>query len=161
MKKILLIGLLIFSVSAGAFARKFVAEGRTYSALGDYKIELADNPITLNGIDHKAFIISDANSNMEITISVQKIKGGKRYVVLSDALCVQYICNGAYFGVELLDPSFEKDGYKTSGSALNRNEYFHQKAISTGVNCELDNTKLIAAYFPMLLNNYENILATK
>jgi len=161
MKKILLIGLLIFSVSAGAFARKFVAEGKTYSALGDYKIELADNPVTLNGIDHKAFIISYANSNMEITITVQKIKGGKRYVVLSDALCVQYVCKGSYFGVELLDSSFEKEGYKTSASALNRSEYFHQKAISTGVNCELDNTKLIAAYFPMLINNYENILASK
>lgn len=161
MKKFLLITLLIFSVSAGAFARKFVAEGKTYSALGDYKIELADNPITLNGIDNKAFIISYANSNMEITITVQKVKGGKRYVVLSDALCVQYVCNGIYFGVELLDKSYEKDGYKTSGSALNRTEYFHQKAISTGVNCELDNTRLIAAYFPMLLNNYENILATK
>ena len=161
MKKIILTILLILAVSAGTFARKFVAEGKTYSALGNYKIELADNQVTLNGVENKAFIISYANSNMEITIAVQKVKNGKRYVVLSDDLCVQYVCNGSYFGVELLDQSFEKDGYKTSGSAINRNEYFHQKAISTGGSCELDNTKLIAAYFPMLLNNYENILATK
>jgi hypothetical protein len=122
---------------------------------------LADNPITLNGEEHKAFIISYANSNMEITIAVQKVKKGKRYVVLSDALCVQYVCNGNYFGVELLDKSFGKDGYSTSPSSLNRTEYFRQKALTTGVSCELDNTKLIAAFFPMLLNNYENIIAAK
>jgi hypothetical protein len=159
MKKIFLISLLVFAVSAGAFARKFVAEGKTFSALGNYKIELADNPVTLNGEEHKAFIISYANSNMEITVAVQKVKNGKRYVVLSDALCVQYVCNGKYFGVELLDKSFGKDGFSTSSSALNRAEYFRQKALSTGVSCELDNTKLIAAFFPMLMNNYENILA--
>lgn len=161
MKKIFLISLLIFLVFTGVFARKFVAEGRTFSALGDYKIELADNLITLNGAEHKTFIISYANSNMEITIAVQKVKDGRRYVVLSDALCVQYVCNGNYFGVELLDKSFGKDGFSTSPSALNREEYFHQKALSTGVSCELDNTRLIAAFFPKLLNNYENILAIK
>jgi hypothetical protein len=161
MKRVLLITLLIFTVSAGAFARKFVAEGKTYSALGNYKIEIADNPITLNGEELKAFVISYANSNMEITVAVQKVKGGKRYVVLSDVLSVQYVCNGTYFGVELLDKSLEKDGYKTSSSALNRSEYFHQKALTTGQSCELDNTRLIAAYFPMLINNYENILASK
>jgi hypothetical protein len=161
MKKILLMTLLIFSVSAGAFARKFVAEGKTYSALGDYKIEIADNPIILNGEELKAFVIGYANSNMEITVAVQKVKGGIRYVVLSDVLSVQYVCNGTYFGVELLDKSLEKDGYKTSASALNRSEYFHQKALTTGQSCELDNTRLIAAYFPMLINNYENILASK
>jgi hypothetical protein len=161
MKKLLLISFLIFAVSAGAFARKFVAEGKTYSALGDYKIELADNPITLNGVEYKAFIISYANSNMEFTVAVQKVKEGRRYIVLSDALCVQYVCNGNYFGVTLLDKSFAGEGYKTSPSALNRTEYFRQKAITTGVSCELDNTKLIASYFPMLLNNYENILAIK
>jgi hypothetical protein len=161
MKKILLVTILILAVSAGSFARKFVAEGRTYSALGDYKIEIADNPITINGEELKAFVISYANSNMEITVAVQKVKDGKRYVVASDALSVQYVCHGTYFGVELLDKSLEKDGFKTSPSALNRSEYFHQKAITTGQSCELDNTKLIAAYFPMLLNNYENILAAK
>jgi hypothetical protein len=161
MKKILLITLLIFVVSAGSFARKFVAEGKTYSALGNYKIEVADNSIMLGGAELKTFVISYANSNMEVSVAIRKSKDGVKYLVLSDALSVQYVCHGSYFGVELLDKSFEKDGYKTSPSALNRTEYFHQKAISTDESCELDQTKLIAAYFPMLINNQENIIAEK
>jgi hypothetical protein len=159
MKKFFLIALLIFAVSAGSFARKFVAEGSTFSALGNYKIEIADNPVLLNSKEMKTFIISYENSKMEVTVAIWQRKDAKTYVVKSDALAVQYVCNGSYFGVEMLDKSFEKDGFKTSFSALNRTEYFHQKALSTTESCELDQTKLIAAYFPMLLNNKENMIA--
>lgn len=161
MKRIFLAAALIFAVTMTSFARKFVAEGKTYSALGNYKIELADNLITLNGKELKAFIISYANTNMEVTVAFDKNRKGMKYFVLSDNLSVQYVCNGDYFGVAKLDKELEKDGHKTSDSALNRSEYFHQKIITTGSNCDLDNSKLIAVYFPMLINNYENILAAK
>jgi len=161
MKRTYLAAVLIFAVSITSFARKFVAEGKTYSALGNYKLEIADNPITLNGKELKAFVISYANSNMEVTVAFDKSRKGMKYYVLSDNLSVQYVCNGDYFGVAKLDKELEKDGYKTSDSALNRSEYFHQKVITRGGNCDLDNSKLIAAYFPMLINNYENILAVK
>ena len=161
MKRTYLAAVLIFAVSITSFARKFVAEGKTYSALGNYKLEIADNPITLNGKELKAFVISYANSNMEVTVAFDKSRKGMKYYVLSDNLSVQYVCNGDYFGVAKLDKELEKDGYKTSDSALNRGEYFHQKVITRGGNCDLDNSKLIAAYFPMLINNYENILAVK
>jgi hypothetical protein len=161
MKRIFLAAALILAFSATSFARKFVAEGKTYSALGDYKIEIADNPMTLNGKELKSFVISYANSNMEVTVAFDKTRKGMKYYVLSDKLCVQYVCNGNYFGIEKLNQEFEKDGYKTSDSALNRAEYFHQKVITRDSNCDLDNSKLIAAYFPMLINNYENILATR
>jgi hypothetical protein len=82
------------------------------------------------------------------------------YFVLSPALSIKYVCNGDYFGVAKLT---EKDleGYRTSETALNRSEYFHQKVLARGVNCDLENSKLIAAYFPMLLNNYENVVASR
>jgi hypothetical protein len=86
---------------------------------------------------------------------------GKKYYVLSDNLCVQYVSNRHYFGVEKLDKEIEKDGFRTSDAALNRVEYFHQKVITTGYSWRRDNTKLIAAYFPMLLNNAENLIAEK
>jgi len=161
MKRFFLVTALIFAVSITSFARKFVAEGRTYSALGDYKIEIADNPMTLNGKELKAFVISYANSNMEVTVAFDKTRKGMKYYVLSDKLCVQYVCNESYFGIEKLNKELEKDGYKTSDSALNRTEYFHQKVITRNTNCDLDNSKLIAAYFPMLINNYENILTSR
>jgi hypothetical protein len=161
MKRIFLAAALILAVSITSFARKFVAEGKTYSALGNYTLEIADNPIILNGKELKAFVISYANSNMEVTVAFDKDRKGMKYYVLSDVLSVQYVCNGTFFGIAKLDKELEKDGYKTSESALNKSEYFHQKVITRGGSCDLDNSKLIAAYFPMLLNNFENILAIK
>jgi hypothetical protein len=161
MKRLFLVAAFIIAISIASFARKFVAEGKTYSSLGDYKIEMADSPVILNGKELKAFIISYANSNMEVTVAIDKSRKGMKYYVLSNNLSVQYICRDGYFGVAKLGKELEKDGYKTSESALSRGEYFHQKVITTGSACDLDNSKLIAAYFPMLINNYENILTAR
>jgi hypothetical protein len=161
MKRILFVAALILAVSVASFARKFVAEGKTFTALGNYKIEIADNPVTLMGKEMKAFIISYENTNMEVTVAFDKSRKGMTYYVLSPTLAVKYVCNGKYFGVEKLNNELEKDGYRTSESALNRGEYFHQKVLSTGGSCDLENSKLIAAYYPMLINDFENILATR
>lgn len=152
MKRVFFAVVLVVAMVTTSFGRELVAEGKTHSTLGDYKIEIADNPVKLNGVDHKAFVISYQNSPMEVTVVVTKGKNCKNYVVLSDKLSVQYVCNENYFGVQLLDPSFEKDGLKTSTAALNKFEYFHQKAISSGKRGEVENTQMIAAYFPMLIN---------
>jgi len=157
----ILASVLIIVFCTASFARKLVAEGKTHTGLGNYKIELADNPITVKGVDCKAYIISYENAPMEVTVVICKDRKCKRYVVLSDKLSVQYICNPNYFGVEKLGKTFEKEGYKTSDSALNRSEYFHQKVISHGRGDELQNTQLIAAFFPMLLNDPAEIVATR
>ncbi len=152
MKRVFFALVLVVAMTTTSFSRELVAEGKTHSALGDYKIEMADNPVKINGVDHKAFIISYQNSPMEVTVVVTKGKNCKNYVVLSDKLSVQYVCNENYFGVQLLDKSFEKDGFSTSIAALNKSEYFHQKAITSGKRGEVENTQMIAAYFPMLIN---------
>ena len=152
MKRMLFAGLLIVAFSTASFSREFVASGKTHSTFGDYKIEIANNPVTINGEQFKAYVISYQNSPMEVTVVVTKDKKCKNYIVLSDKLSVQYVCNGDYFGVQKLDKSFEKDGYKTSDAALNRSEYFHQKLIAQGKLGDMLNTQLIAAYFPMLIN---------
>lgn len=151
MKRMILAVVLIAGLSTAAFARKTVAEGKTFTAMGDYKIELADKTIPLKGEECKTFVISYENSPMEVTVVVCKDQKCKRYVVLSDKLSVQYVCNDKYFGVEKLDKAFAKEGYKTSDESLNRSEYFHQKVIGPGKGSELENTQLIAAFFPALL----------
>jgi hypothetical protein len=160
MKRTVLTVVLIVAMSFAAFARKFVSEGKTFSAIGNYKIEMADNPVTLDGKDLKAFVISYENTDMEVIIAFDKTPKGMKYYVLSDNLSIQYVCNRNFFGVAILDKELEKDGYRTSETALNRGEYFHQKVITTGGNCDLENAKLIAIYYPMLINNFENLLAT-
>jgi hypothetical protein len=153
MKRILSAGLLIVAFSTASFSREFVTGGKTHSAFGDYKIELADKPVTINGEQLKAYVISYQNSPLEVKVVIMKDKKCKNYIVLSDKLSVQYVCNGDYFGVKRLDKSFEKDGLTTSNEALNRSEYFHQKLIVPGKQSELESTQLIAAYFPMLIKD--------
>jgi hypothetical protein len=98
---------------------------------------------------------------MKVTVAIYKDRKCRKYVVLSDKLSVQYVCNENYFGVEKLDKEFEKDGYKTSDAELNRSEYFHQKVISPGRRDMLEATQLIAAYFPMLLSTTTEAIASR
>ena len=161
MKRIILASVLIILFSTASFARKLVAEGKTFTDFGNYRIELADNPLQMKGEDCKTYIISYENTPLEVTVVICKERKCKRYLALSDKLSVQYVCNENYFGVELLGKTFEKEGYRTSASALNRTEYFRQKVISHGRGEELENTKLIAAFYPMLLNDRSDIVATR
>jgi hypothetical protein len=151
---------LLLTFSTTSFTRELVAEGRTNSVLGDYKIEIADNPFTLNGKEFTAFVISYQNSPMEVKVAVTKDRNGKKYIVISDKLSVQYVSNEYYFGVERLDKSYLKDGYETTDDFLNRSEYFHQKVLTSGEGTDLDKTRLIAAYFPLLLKSEVPIVAT-
>lgn len=161
MIRIFVTAVLMLVLSTASFGRKLVAEGKTHTALGNYKIELADNPMTVKGEDHKAYVISYENTPMEVTVVICKEKKCCRYVVLSDKLSIQYVCNKDYFGVQKLGDTFEADGFKTSEAALNRGEYFHQKVLCSGQGNELDNTRLIAAFFPMLLNETSDIVAAR
>jgi hypothetical protein len=153
MKRMFFAALLMIAFSSVSFSREFVAEGKTYSALGDYKIKIADNSVTINGVQLKAYIISYENSPMEVKVAIMKDKKCKNYIVLSDKLSIEYVCNGDYFGVQKLGKSFEKDGILTSDESLNRTEYFHQRLIAQGRQGELEATQLIAAYFPMLVKD--------
>ncbi len=161
MKKMFLLALLTVAFGSASFSRELVAEGKTYSALGDYRIEIADNPVIINGDEIKSFVISYQNTPLEVKVAIRKERDCKKYIVLSDKLCVQYVCNANYFGVERLDKSFEKDGYTTSDTFLDRNEYFHQKVLTSGPTSDIDNTRLIASYFPMLLKNSAAPVALK
>ncbi|MFZ0280588.1 MAG: hypothetical protein WAL29_02980 [Bacteroidales bacterium] len=161
MKRFFLAAVLVTAFCTISFGRKLVAEGKTYTTLGNYKIESADNQIPLKGQDCKAYIISYENSPMEVTVAVCKDRKCKRYIVISDKLSVQYVCNNSYFGVEKLDKSFMKDGIRTSDTAMNRSEYFHQKVLTPGKSGELEATQLIAAYFPRLLNDVSDAVASR
>lgn len=142
---------LTLAFSVASFSSELVTEGKTNTSLGNYKIEIANNPVMINGKEFKTMVISYQNSPLEVKVAVVNDSNEKKYIVLSDRLSVQYVCKANYFGVERLDKSFEKAGYLTSDDSLNRSEYFHQKVLSSGEGCELDNTRLIAAYFPMLI----------
>jgi hypothetical protein len=159
MKKLLFAGLLLVAFSTASFAREVVATGKSNTSLGDYTISVADKPLTVNGEELKSFIISYKNSPLEVTVAIKKGKKCNDYIVLSDKLCVQYTCNKDYFGVQKLDKNTACEGFNVSDAFLNRSQYFHQKKLTHGQNSELENTQMIAAYFPMLIN--EEVVAEK
>jgi hypothetical protein len=161
MKRVFFALVLVVAFCTASFAGKVVAKGKTFTSLGDYRIETADNPVPMKGEDCKAYIISYENTQMKVTVAICKDRNCKKYVVLSDDLSVQYVCNDNYFGVEKLDKAFEKDGYQTSDTQLNRSEYFHQKVIAPGKRSELEATQLIAAFFPMLINPATEAFASR
>jgi len=161
MKRLISIAVLTLAFCTASFAGKVVAKGPSYTALGNYTIENADNPAFVKGEECKTFVIRYENSPLEVTVAICKDRKCKKYVVLSDKLSVQYVCNEKYFGVEKLDKAFEKDGFKTSDSELNRSEYYHQKVLTPGKRGELEATQLIAAYFPMLLNTPTEAIASR
>jgi hypothetical protein len=156
MKRILFAVTLILALSTASLAGGFVTGGKTHTTLGDYKIKVADKPITINGQQLKTYQITYENSSMKVLVAVRNDKNCKNYIVLSNVLSVQYICNGDYFGVQMLEKPLEslnKDGYATTDEGLNKSEYFHQKLIIPGKQTELASTELIAAYFPMLIKD--------
>jgi hypothetical protein len=161
MKRIVVAAVLVIAFSTASFSRKPVAKGETYTTLGKYKIELADNQVPLKGEDCKTYVVSYENSPMEATIAVCKDKNCRTYVVLSDKLSVQYVCTDMYFGVQKLDKAFEKGDRKSNNSALNREEFFHQKILTPGNRSELEATQLIAAYFPRLINGVTEAVASR
>lgn len=160
MKRIFITVILIVALSIASFARKTVAAGETHTVLGDYVIEQADEPFVLDGEKLKTFIISYKNTPMEVVVAIRKDRNCRKYFVISDILSVQYVCKEQYFGVEKLDRSLKSDGYVTSDAELNKAEYFRQKKLCSGNNGEIENTQLIAAFFPMLIQSAEDVLSS-
>ena len=148
MKRMVFSALLVVIISTGAFARKLVAEGKTFTTFGNFKIETADQPFVLNGVSLDTYVITYDNSKMSVTIAIDKDKKCRRYVTISDKLSVQYVCYGTYFGVEKLNEKYAAAGIKTSDTALNRSAYFHQKVLTRGDDDIINCMRLIGAYFP-------------
>ena len=161
MKRVILATMMLVLISTVSFAGRFIAEGKTHSTFGDYRLELADNTFIMSGDDCKAYNLVYENSPVDVTVVVCRDKAKKcvKYVVLSDKLSVQYVCNNSYFGVEMLDKNMQEQGHKTSHTYLNKYEYFHQKVLGPGNMSEKEATGLIAAYFPFLVS--ETAIASK
>jgi hypothetical protein len=151
MKRVLFAGLLLLAFSTASFSKEIVASGKTHTTVGDYKIEVADQPLTVNGEELKTFVISYQNSPLKVTVAVKKDKDCKNYFVLSEKLSVQYVCTDDYFGIQKLDKSLDIAGFSNSDEALDRSQYFRQKLLVPGKSSEIESTQLIAAYFPLLI----------
>ena len=161
MKRMVFFVLMIMMAGTSLFARKLVAEGKTYSAIGNFRIETADQPLIISGIALDTYLVSYDNSNVSLTIAIDKDRKCRRYITVSDMLSVQYVCYGTHFGVEKLDKKYLEAGLKTSDAALDRSEYFHQKVLTQGQKDAVYCMKLIGVYYPQLLNEAVTITSSR
>ena len=75
---------------------------------------------------------------------------GKKYYVLSGQLAVQYVYKDGSFGIMKLDKDFSSKGYNTSFDYLNKEEFYHQRVLTSEPTGTIDHLNLIASYFPGL-----------
>jgi hypothetical protein len=160
MKSLFFVAILIVAFSTASFSRQFVAEGKTYTTFGDYKIEKTDALVTIDGKELPAYLVSYQSSTLEVKVVIMEEKKHKDYIVLSKKLSVQYVDNKKYFGVEKVSKSLKAEGYSLTDAALNKSEYFSQKVLNSGNSSDIENIRLIAAYFPMLLKETRKATAS-
>lgn len=150
MKRIMFSLFLLFSLATLSFGR-IIAEGDSFSPLGKFTIETLDEPVMISGDGLQTYLITYSNSPLQLKVIVDKEKKCKNFIVVSDKLSVMYTCNGKYLGVKLLDEKYKELGLATDTEALNKSGYFHQRVLTWGTSSEIEVFKLIAIYFPELL----------
>lgn len=150
MKRITLIALLLITVSMVSMGNNIVAKGQSNTTFGDYKIEQLDQHMILNGKELDQFMITYEKSDIKVMVVVDKQKKCKKYYVLTDKLPVQYECNGTYFGIKKLDKELSTQGFSTSLGELNREEFYHQKVLTSETTATVDHLHLIASFYPGL-----------
>lgn len=154
MKKILLttFALVTFCLTLSAKENnETLAEGKTHSSFGNYKISTSETPLIISGKKLDSYTLSFESSDIVVTIAIDKTSKCSKYYVLSDALSVQYNCRNNSFGITKLDKIIKKEGYNTDKTALNKVSFSQQRIITDGKGSDLENSKLIASYFPLLL----------
>ncbi len=150
MKKLLLSTVLILLVGMVTMGNNIVAKGQSNSPFGDYKIEKLGDHMVLNNKELDKYLITYEKTTMKVVVVVDKQKKCKKYYVLTDKLPIQYECNGVYFGIKKLDKDLLANGFATSLEKINREEYYHQKVLTSETTFTIDHLHLIASYYPGL-----------
>ena len=146
---ILLLAGVASAQSQRTFSKK-VAEGATSTPFGNYTIRAGDEPVILEGQKVTCYQITYDKSPVIVEILVDEEVNCKNYIVTSDGLSVMYSCNGSYFGINRIDEKYNKEGYVTDETYLDKLSYYHQKILARGKQDEIPAASLIACYYPLL-----------
>lgn len=162
MKKISVLLFLTIILIPSGIARDLNREGDSSTKLGKFNIEIAESPFILNGNKLKTYLVKYENAGFKLKVTIDNSAGDEtKFLAISDALSVQYVSHGRYFGVRKIDQKYVSSELETSDIDLNKSEYFHQKVLTSWEVTEFEKVKLIAAYYPSLLKNIDNLIAEK
>ena len=152
MKKLFFTTALILTVCIASMGNRIVSKGQSNTAFGDYKIEQLDQHLMFNNKELDEYMITYEKMGMKVLVAIDKQKKCKSYYVLSDKLPVQYECNGKYFGIKKLNKDLAAQGYKTALENVDREEFYHQRVLTSELMSTVDHLNLIASYYPGLYN---------
>ncbi len=152
MKTLILTTVLVLTLSFASTARTIVAKGESNSAFGNYTIELLDDHMMLNNNELDKYLISYENTDMKVVVVMDKQKKCRKYYVLNDQLPVQYECNGTSFGIKKLDRAVVANGFGNASEKMNKQEFFNQRVLISGVTNTKEHLNLIASYYPGLFS---------
>ncbi len=150
MKKILLASALLLIACITTMGSTIVAQGQTNTKFGDYSIVALDDHLVVDGKELDKYLISYERPDLKVIVAVDKQANCKKYYVLGSEFAVQYECNGTYFGIKKLDNKSLAKSFATSLENLDREEFYHQRILTTETRKTMDHLNLIAAYFPEL-----------
>jgi len=151
MKRIISLFLLLIGFTTGLSAQKLIAEGKSFTKHGAFKIETADKPVVIDGTALETYRITYENSETQVIVAIDLTKKCRRYITYTDGLSVQYVCYPTHFGVERVSRRYRSSGLQTKDENLVRASYFHQKVLGSGEKDPMACLLLIGAYFPELL----------
>ena len=152
MKTLILTTVLVLTLSFASTSRTIVAKGESNSAFGNYTIELLDDHMMLNNNELDKYLISYENTDMKVVVVMDKQKKCRKYYVLNDQLPVQYECNGTSFGIKKLDRAVVANGFGNASEKMNKQEFFNQRVLISGVTNTIEHLNLIASYYPGLFS---------
>ena len=152
MKTLILTTVLMLTLSFASSAKTIVAKGESNSAFGNYTIEQLDDHMMLNNKELDKYLITYQNTDLKVVVVMDKQKKCKKYYVLTDQLPVQYECNGTYFGIKKLDKAVTATGFDNASEKMNKQEFFNQRVLISGVTNTVEHLSLIASYYPGLFS---------
>lgn len=152
MKTLILTTVLLITLSFTLSAGNIVAKGESNSSFGNYTIELLDDHMVINDKELDKYLISYEKSDMKVMVVMDKQKKCKKYYVLTDKLPIQYECNGTSFGIKKLDKAVAETGFGHATENLNKQEFFNQRVLISGVTDTVEHLNLIASYYPGLFS---------
>ena len=126
--------------------------GSSLSEFGNYSIEAAKAPMTVDGQDLKTYELVYENANRAVQIGVLPAKNCTNFILKTDMFEIEYVCRNHVFGVKKISRSYAGISKEINEVVLDKVGYFAQRIITQNPKTEAELLGLIACYFPNLIN---------
>lgn len=128
-----------------------VLSGNSLTELGTYSIIKAEVPMVVDDQVLETYELVYENASNPVRIGIINEKKCTTFLVRSDEVEVQYVCQKGVFGVRKMDKKYRELEEKSSDSKMDRINYLSQRIITQKQKSDKELLGLIACYFPVLV----------